>query len=205
MPSALMQTLWLALPPVSSSLWLTSTLTTVLSKSSSTPAVGTSVPSPPISTSLASYWRTFAALQGILASSFLRGSGGGGGGSTCNHIIWEVIHWSSEKAPQAVADSDVWVCGRRFLLVRPRFNSHPTLYVWGQWSPRGRNKPWSHWSNKPLMKVLFINRSALSFSGITGTQSGAKRHQRETDFCSNASLKRISATYRLKKKMSLKR
>lgn len=40
MPSELMQTLWPALPPASSSLWRTSTLMTVLSTSSFTPVVG---------------------------------------------------------------------------------------------------------------------------------------------------------------------
>lgn len=142
MPSALMQTLWPGLPPVSSSLWLTSILTTVLSKSSSTPAVGYSVASHPISASSALWSQTFAALRGILTSEiFFFGTGGGQGTHHLRGDSLVLQRLLSENATLAVADGDVWVFGCRLLRVPPRLNSHPKVYVWGQLSPTARNEP----------------------------------------------------------------
>lgn len=162
-PSALMQTLWPALPPVSSSPWRTSTLTTVLSKSSSTLAVGSSVTSHPISASSAPRCQTFAPPRGILASSFFRWGGGGRTLLTTSFARWFTGPQASVFRKRSAGRRRRWcvgVCAAGCFEIPPRLNSHPKLYVWGQLSPRGRNEPWPHWSNKPLMKVLFINRPA---------------------------------------------
>lgn len=168
MPFGQMQTLWPALPPASSSLWLTSTLTTAPFKSSSTPVV-----SPQNLPCSIEHFQTEASISHMHLIQYMDCYQVSGGGLTASCSWYEYLIRSSVI--------HVWQAGRADLFEWKRLSSFNVVFRFvmllcptergGWFSPRGRIEPWSHWSRWLLMKDLNTDWPAARGGQFNSTQT----------------------------------